>query len=103
MVMPVLKNDFPPKIPKKTVKKKDLKYTMALKSNWLITVELKVLCRQKYREETKEEMDFSFEYMQYAADLDGERTIEIANQIAAEFFPNPMEYYIKSITLKNHD
>lgn len=87
-------------------KKKDLKYTVAVKPNWLVTVDLKIKCKQRYQTtEVKNEMDFSFEYLQYAGTLNGhgERTVELARQVAAKFFVDPNDYYIKSITLKNHD
>lgn len=84
-------------------KKKDLKYYWKIKPFWLVTVDLKIKCRQKFQGEIREEMDFSFEFMQKSADLSGERTVETANQMAAKFFERRDEYYIKSITLKNHD
>jgi len=87
-------------------RKKDLKYTVAVKPNWIVTVDLKIKCKQRdLTGEVIREMDFSFEYLQYAGNLagHGERTVELARQIAAKFFIDPSNYYIKSITLKNHD
>ena len=85
-------------------RKKDLKYEVAIKPNWIATVELKIKCKQRdLTGEVIREMDFSFEYIQKAVDLDGERTVELARQIATKFFVDPKDYYIKSITLKNQD